>query len=262
MQKFRKHIRIMLDLQHIVTSLAGFFYSRDSFIALLYCIFFSVIPFLLHFVRPFIGIICFSGDFVYCCTRVFLYMFYFLYAKAVCHFLGLHKLILNGRISEAIETTQSLYPGLLDRNLELLFKLKCRQFIEMVTGCDSEVKPSAHSPTRSALSSPCSSPARTLSHTTLGATSNLATNGYSNDLSQQKTVDSAQEATGNGIASDTGNGVMTDIGNGVLVDEDMEMEEIPSVPESMTMNAKAVSGPSSSNITSQFYSSPARGIIL
>lgn len=76
----------------------------------------------------------------------------------------IQKLILAGRISEAIDTTQSLYPSLLDRNPNLFFQLKCRQFIEMVNGCDGEVKPMAHSPTRSIRSSPCVSPSRTSSH--------------------------------------------------------------------------------------------------
>ena len=46
-------------------------------------------------------------------------------------------------MGEAIETTQSLYPGLLERNSNLLFMLKCRQFIEMVNGTDSEVRGAA-----------------------------------------------------------------------------------------------------------------------
>ncbi len=46
-------------------------------------------------------------------------------------------------MGEAIETTQKLYPGLLERNTNLLFILKCRQFIEMVNGTDSEVRGAA-----------------------------------------------------------------------------------------------------------------------
>jgi hypothetical protein len=50
-------------------------------------------------------------------------------------------------MGEAIETTQELYPGLLEHNLNLLFMLKCRQFIEMVNGTDSEVRgPAIRSP--------------------------------------------------------------------------------------------------------------------
>ncbi|XP_076322472.1 ran-binding protein 9-like isoform X2 [Tachypleus tridentatus] len=66
------------------------------------------------------------------------------------------KLVLAGRIGEATETTRKLYPGLLERNPNLLFLLKCRQFIEMVNGTDSEVRP-ARSP-RSQGSSPARSP--------------------------------------------------------------------------------------------------------
>lgn len=52
---------------------------------------------------------------------------------------GIQKLVLAGRMGEAIETTRELYPGLLDRSPDLLFTLKCRQFIEMVNGTDSQV---------------------------------------------------------------------------------------------------------------------------
>uniref|UniRef100_A0A8C6WYT0 RAN binding protein 9 n=1 Tax=Neogobius melanostomus TaxID=47308 RepID=A0A8C6WYT0_9GOBI len=43
----------------------------------------------------------------------------------------IQKLVLSGRMGEAIETTQQLYPSLLERNPDLLFMLKVRQFIEM-----------------------------------------------------------------------------------------------------------------------------------
>lgn len=42
-------------------------------------------------------------------------------------------------MGEAIELTSRLYPGLLERDPNLLFALKCRQFVEMVNGSDSEV---------------------------------------------------------------------------------------------------------------------------
>lgn len=54
--------------------------------------------------------------------------------------LGILKLVLAGRMGEAIETTSRLYPGLLEHNRNLLFMLKCRQFVEMVNGSDSEVR--------------------------------------------------------------------------------------------------------------------------
>lgn len=43
-------------------------------------------------------------------------------------------------MGEAIETTFRLYPGLLEHNQNLLFQLKCRQFVEMINGTDSEVR--------------------------------------------------------------------------------------------------------------------------
>lgn len=90
---------------------------------------------------------------------------------------GIQKLVLAGRIGEAIETTQTLYPGLLERNPNLLFLLKCRQFVEMVSGCDSDVRPAAHSP----RSSPNVSPSHSYSATSVGSvgsSSSSATNGF------------------------------------------------------------------------------------
>ncbi|BFZ19894.1 hypothetical protein BsWGS_22933 [Bradybaena similaris] len=57
----------------------------------------------------------------------------------------IQKLVLAGRMGEAIETTQLLYPTLLDAKPDLLFMLKCRQFVEMVNGTDSEVQGSVSS---------------------------------------------------------------------------------------------------------------------
>lgn len=37
---------------------------------------------------------------------------------------GIQKLVLEGRVGEAIEATHQLYPGLLERNPNLLFMLK------------------------------------------------------------------------------------------------------------------------------------------
>lgn len=49
------------------------------------------------------------------------------------------KLVMSGRMGLAIEHTQRTYPGVLESNLNLLFMLKCRQFVEMVNGSDFEV---------------------------------------------------------------------------------------------------------------------------
>ncbi|XP_003747647.1 ran-binding protein 9 [Galendromus occidentalis] len=44
----------------------------------------------------------------------------------------IQRSVLSGRIEEAIELTREFYPGFLERNRELLFELKCRQFVEMI----------------------------------------------------------------------------------------------------------------------------------
>lgn len=49
------------------------------------------------------------------------------------------KLVMCGRMGSAIEQTVRWYPGLLESNQNLMFMLKCRQFIEMVNGCDFDV---------------------------------------------------------------------------------------------------------------------------
>lgn len=46
---------------------------------------------------------------------------------------------MSGRMGSAIEQTVRWYPGLLESNQNLMFMLKCRQFIEMVNGCDFDV---------------------------------------------------------------------------------------------------------------------------
>jgi len=49
------------------------------------------------------------------------------------------KLVQLGRIGQAISETSRAYPGLLESNQNLLFMLKCRQFVEMVNGSDLDV---------------------------------------------------------------------------------------------------------------------------
>jgi len=49
----------------------------------------------------------------------------------------IQRLVLAGRLGEAIATVDLLYPGLLALNQDLHFKLKVRHFIEMVSGADN-----------------------------------------------------------------------------------------------------------------------------
>lgn len=48
------------------------------------------------------------------------------------------RLVMSGRMGLAIEHTLRSYPGLLEANQNLMFMLKCRQFVEMVNGSDFE----------------------------------------------------------------------------------------------------------------------------
>ena len=43
---------------------------------------------------------------------------------------------MEGSLSEAIESTYQLFPGILERNANLLFALKIREFIEMVSSAN------------------------------------------------------------------------------------------------------------------------------
>ena len=53
----------------------------------------------------------------------------------------IQALVLDGRLGKAIRITQQFYPDLLENNLELLFALRCRQFIEIVNGTEGESVP-------------------------------------------------------------------------------------------------------------------------
>lgn len=48
----------------------------------------------------------------------------------------IQMLVLNGELSKAIEMTYKLFPGILERNVNLLFALKIREFIEMIANAN------------------------------------------------------------------------------------------------------------------------------
>ena len=100
------------------------------------------------------------------------------------------KLILSGRISETIDTTQNLYLGLFDRNKKLFFQLKCRQFTEMINGCDGEIK-----------SSPCAIPSKSLSR----QTSNSGLSSNSSNINFSKLSSSTSLTTDTGKICDSNN---------------------------------------------------------
>lgn len=53
----------------------------------------------------------------------------------------IQQYVLNGKISEAIKLTNRLCPNLLQDTPNLLFALKCRQFVELISGAESEFQP-------------------------------------------------------------------------------------------------------------------------
>ncbi|KAJ0029575.1 hypothetical protein NQD34_004572 [Periophthalmus magnuspinnatus] len=121
----------------------------------------------------------------------------------------IQKLVLAGRVGEAIEDTQQLYPGLLDHNPNLLFMLKCRQFVEMVNGTDSEVRrltvrspKSQDSYPGSPNLSPCRGPNSTPQHTR-GTDSPTCSNGVTppNKTKLQGVVGSSKYPSASSSAS-------------------------------------------------------------
>lgn len=54
--------------------------------------------------------------------------------NAIKQRLKIQQLVLAGKIGEAIDLTNKYYPTVLKENPNLLFALKCRQFVEMING--------------------------------------------------------------------------------------------------------------------------------
>ncbi|GBP31959.1 Ran-binding protein 10 [Eumeta japonica] len=128
------------------------------------------------------------------------------------------KLVLSGRIGEAIETTRRLYPGLLERDQDLLFLLKCRQFVEMVNGSDSEVCEE-----RSRESNGNGVHTSVISHTRTvcnGQDHIKQTNGMSESIAEPCTEM-------NGSAGGGGEGGVSEDAADAMVDQDVEMTCAP-----------------------------------
>ncbi|XP_064640296.1 ran-binding protein 9-like [Lineus longissimus] len=124
----------------------------------------------------------------------------------------IQRLVLGGRMGEAIDTTQQLYPGLLERNANLLFMLKCRQFIEMVNGTDSEVRGAAIRSPRSRhgsgsnKSSPSMSPVH---HTHLHTHRSTASGTLSGNSSPNRIITTKGQHTNN--SSNSSNSQQNDL---------------------------------------------------
>ena len=132
---------------------------------------------------------CLSVCMHYTCIHICSTVTYIFTIKNVLFIVGIQKLVLAGRMGEAIETTQQLYPGLLERNSDLLFMLKCRQFIEMVNGSDSEVRGVAlRSPRSQTGGSNRSSPSRSPIHHTHSPRVSVGSHSGSSSPSRTKPI--------------------------------------------------------------------------
>lgn len=173
--------------------------------------------------------------------------------SSIKHRQRIQKLVLAGRMGEAIETTQQLYPGLLERNLNLLFMLKCRQFIEMVNGTDTEVRgPAIRSPksrhgSGSNRSSPNMSPvhhtnSNSQKNTPIGSRGNspnrpIGVKGHSSGSSSQTSQNLQVSQTNNQSVGDLktiseehmnhANIAMNGSGCHMIQDDDVEMMDGP-----------------------------------
>ena len=80
----------------------------------------------------FVIVICLFLCFFLCLSFCLISLIQYLFVSS-----EIQKLVLDGQISHAIKLTKQVLPGLLEQNANLLFTLRCRQFIEMVAGVDT-----------------------------------------------------------------------------------------------------------------------------
>lgn len=125
---------------------------------------------------------------------------------------GIQKLVLNGNLGEAIDLTYQLFPGILERNSNLLFALKVRQFIEMISSSNSTELSAANGAAVVATSSinemkqistkisSINSELNTAGNTMLVDTDKFHSNGNNNGFSNLKYTSTLnEEAMGNFI---------------------------------------------------------------
>lgn len=137
-------------------------------------------------------------------------------------------------MGEAIEKTSRLYPGLLECNQNLLFMLKCRQFVEMVNRSDMVVCRCSNQPSKKFSFNSSPRPNSPIQTSVIQSTKN-----YSN-----KTKSSVEELNQNNTAIN-GNSCTTTVIKPVE-DSDVEMDtDEMQNGHAETCNGKSVS--SSSN---------------
>lgn len=107
----------------------------------------------------------------------------------------IQKLVLNGSLGEAIDLTYQLFPGILERNSNLLFALKVRQFIEMINNSNNNELSATSSSSRG---SEISSTSNELKQNSLVSSKLTALSSLSSELNTTTTtmlVDCDQQST-------------------------------------------------------------------
>lgn len=119
-------------------------------------------------------------------------------------------------MSEAIDRTSRLYPDLFESNQNLLFMLKCRQFVEMINGSDSEVyhRKSGYSP-------PPPRPTSPIQTSVIQSTKNYNSNNNNNKTKQQQSVEEMNQNN----SSQSHNGTNCSDSSAIIADDgDIEMD--------------------------------------
>lgn len=163
------------------------------------------------------------------------------------------KLVLAGRMGEAIDKTKRLYPDLLKNDQKLLFMLKCRQFIEMVNGTDVEVNAGRKSASNNSLGTHpppytnANSPSSPIQTSVIQSTKAFASNNKSPKLDDMNNQNQPAAAL-NGSANNSSNAapaesIRTPPVDASAADSDVEMD----TSEEPQQNGHSVSANGKSN---------------
>lgn len=137
--------------------------------------------------------------------------------------------VLSGKISEAIRLTDRLCPNLLKNNPNLLFALKCRQFIELISGAENDYQPIF-----------------TYANNSTTTTDNTATNGLIKSLSSLESAGDCDHysAKNNGCNGANNN---SNFNNGNRVKKDNHQQQTPILTSSSSQDPMDVDQPAYSN---------------
>jgi len=182
---------------------------------------------------------------------------------------AIQKLVLAGRMGDAITMTNRLYPGFLQRHPSLHFMLKVRQFIEMVSGNDtseSEVVGQGSWSNSSLINSATSAyqgshPLQELKNTSIASSTETQFRSGSQGTMQDNTLQTGSNSRGTAIPSNSTSApnsltfeesTMSSIGNRTNVSSDVQEpgEEVDRIMEDTMMDSHPEGQISSSPISS------------